>query len=399
MTIPAKNLTIGLIGPIETAAFKDILPPPLDKPYPQGLGGSPVNLMARELHQRGYNLILYSLDRDVNTEMTIKGERLTIHYGPYTRKRARNFFANEIKWLKQAILKHPSDILHAHWTYEFALAAQATGLPHLVTAHDAPFKIIRLDHSPYRIVRTLMACKAIWKTRYLSVVSPHVADHLQNLMFYRRPTRVITNGLPESSFNRIRSVKPDFAPPTFTTILVGWSVLKNAKAAIQAFALVRQHQPYCRLLMFGTDHGPGEAAEQWAKSQGLQEGIEFIGQLPYEQLMQRVCNETDIIVHPALEESQGMALIESMAMGIPVIGGQNSGAVPWTLNNGKAGMLVDITQPKQIAEAMLHLASDCDERQRLGQAGLAHAKQHFHIRVITDGYLQAYQDILMDNWT
>jgi len=48
---------------------------------------------------------------------------------------------------------------------------------------------------------------------------------------------------------------------------------------------------------------------------------------------------------------------------------------------------------------MRHLASDCNERQRLGQAGLAHAKQHFHIRVITDGYLQAYQDILMDNWT
>jgi len=390
--------TIGLMGGIETAAFQDILPPPGKHPYPKGLGGSPVNLMARELHQRGYNLILYTLDSSVDTEMTIKGERLTIHFGPYRPKRARDFFAAEIKVLTQAVLKYPPDILHAHWTYEFALAAQATGLPHLVTAHDAPFNILKLNFIPYRIARTLMACKVIWKAQYLSVVSPYVADHLKKLMFYRRSTRVITNGLPESTFNRVRPAKPNNAPPTFATILVGWSGRKNGEVAIQAFSLIRKTRPDCRLIMFGSGHGINEEAELWAKNQGLQEAIEFVGQLPYEQLMQRICNEVDIVVHPALEESQGMALIEPMAMGIPVIGGQNSGAVPWTLANGKAGMLVDITQPEQIAKAMLQLANDKNERQRLGQVGLAHVKKHFHISVVTDAYLKAYQDILEGNW-
>ncbi len=386
------------MGPIETAAFQDLLPPPGDQPYPKGLGGVPVNLLARELHQRGYNVILFSLDVSVDTEVTIKGERLTIHFGPFRTKRARDFFSQEIKWLTQTVLKNPPDFLHAHWTYEYALAAQATGLPHLVTAHDAPFNILKLNFIPYRIARTLMACKAIWKARYLSVVSPYVADHLKKWMCYRRPTRVITNGLPESTFNRIRPIKPSDAPLTFATILVGWSGRKNGEAAIQAFALLHKTRPDCRLLMFGGGHGVDEPAEQWTKNQGLQEGIEFVGQLPYEQLMQRLCNEVDIVVHPALEESQGMAMIEPMAMGIPVIGGQSSGAVSWTLDNGKAGILVDITQPEQIASAMLQLANDSDERQRIGQAGLAHAKERFHIRVITDAYLQAYQDILAENW-
>lgn len=387
------------MGPIETASFKDILPPPGNQPYPKGLGGSPVNLMARELHLRGYNLILFSLDPSVDTEITIKSERLTIHFGPYRPKHARDFFAVEIKWLTQAVLKQPPDILHAHWTNEFALAAQATGLPHLVTAHDAPFNILRLNFIPYRIACTLMSCKAIWNARYLSVVSPYVADHLKKFMFYRRPTRVISNGMPESIFNRIRTAKPADAPLTFATILVGWSGLKNGEAAIQAFALLHNTLPDCRLIMFGAGHGANEPAEQWAKTQGLQEGIEFVGQLPYEQLIQRLSDEVDIIIHPSLEESQGMALIEPMAMGIPVIAGQDSGAVPWTVDNGKAGILVDITQPKQIANAMLKLANDSTERQRIGQAGLMNAKKRFHIRVVTDAYLQAYQDILQENWT
>jgi len=398
MKKPAPQMTIGLMGPIETAAFQDMLPPAGDKPYPKGLGGSPVNLMARELLRRGYNVILYSLDRDVDTEVNIIGDQLSIYFGPYRRRRALDFFAKEVKWLAQAVLNNPPDFLHAHWTYEFALGAQATGLPHLVTAHDAPFNIVRLDFSPYRIIRTLMACKAIWKARYLSVVSPFVADHLKRLMFYRRPTRVITNGMPDANFNRVRPTKPADAPITFATILVGWSGLKNGLAAIQAFAKLRNAQPNSKLIMFGSGHGVNEEAEQWATSQGIQDGIEFVGQLSYEQLMLRVCNEVDVVVHPALEESQGMALIESMAMGIPVIGGQNSGAVPWTLDNGKAGILVDITQPDQIANAMLELANNPEESQRLGQAGVSNAKQRFHISVITDAYLQAYQDILNGNW-
>lgn len=398
MTIPSNITTIGLLGGIETAAFQDLLPPSDSQPYPKGLGGSPVNLLARELHRRGYSLVIYTLDPSVEQQITLQGERLTIHFGPYRQKRARDFFAEEIRWLKNAVRQHPTDILHAHWTYEFALAAQATGLPVLVTAHDAPLNILRLNFIPYRIIRTLMACRAIWKSRYISVVSPYVADHLRNCLFYRRSTRVISNGLPDAIFNRVKPPRPANAPFTFATILVGWSGRKNGEAAIQAFAILRNSHPDCRLLMFGSGHGLEDPAYAWAKSLNLEHGIEFAGQLPYQDLMQRVCNEVDAVVHPALEESQGMALIEPMAMGIPVIGGKAAGAVPWTLDNGRAGLLVDVTRPEEIAAAMSQLITETAERQQLIEAGLAHVKKCFHISAVTDAYLQAYQDILEGTW-
>jgi glycosyltransferase involved in cell wall biosynthesis len=239
---------------------------------------------------------------------------------------------------------------------------------------------------------------AIWKTRHLSAVAPYVAEHLKKYLFFQRPIRIIPNGMPDAIFNRIKPKKPDGAVISYGTVLSGWSGLKNSEAAIQAFALVHKINPNTRLIMFGSGHGANEQAEQWSNAQGLQEGIEFIGHIPYGQLIENLCNEIDILVHPALEEAQPMSLIEAMAMGIPVIAGESSGGVPWTLDDGRAGILLDVTQPKKIAESMLKLAEDADERNRVGQTGLNLARQRFHISNVTDAYLQAYEDILEGNW-
>jgi glycosyltransferase involved in cell wall biosynthesis len=394
MIKPLKDCTIALVGPIETASFLEILHLPDEQPYPKGLGGSPVNLMALELHQRGYNLLLCSVDPSVEDEITLQGERLKIRFGNYRKRPARDFFAHESKWMTKALLQEQPDIVHAHWTYEFALAAMASELPYLVTAHDAPINVLKLNFIPYRIARTLMAYFAVWKAKHLSAVSPYVAEHLKKYLFYRKSITIIPNGMPDKVFNRIKTLKKEDPPITFATILVGWSGYKNGEAAIEAFSILLKNKPDCRLIMFGAGHGAGEAAEQWAKNRHISQGIEFAGQIAYEALTTRLANEVDILVHPALEEAQPMSLIESMAMGIPVIAGKNSGGVPWTLDNGNAGILVDVSKPEEIANAMLELASDTDKRKQIELAGLEQAKQKFHIRTVTDAYLNAYQTIL-----
>ncbi|MEI6269353.1 MAG: glycosyltransferase family 4 protein [Methylococcaceae bacterium] len=388
------DCTIALVGPIETTSFLDILHLPDNQPYPKGIGGSPVNLMALELHKRGYNLLLCSEDPTIDKEITLQGERLKIRFVPCRKRPARSFFAQESKWMTQVLIEEQPDIVHAHWTYEFALAAEASGLPYLITAHDAPLNILKLNFIPYRMARTLMAYVAVWKAKNLSAVSPYVAKHLKKYLFYRKPITIIPNGMPDKVFNRSRSLRQEDTPLTFATILVGWSGYKNGEAAIKAFSILYQKNQDCRLIMFGGGHGIGEEAEQWAKNLDIHHGIEFVGQIAYEELIARLSNDVDILVHPALEEAQPMSLIEAMAMGIPVIAGKYSGGVPWTLDNGKAGILVDVSNPEEIANAMLDLATDTDKRKQIGLAGLEQAKKNFHISVVTDAYLNAYQKIL-----
>ena len=388
------NTTLAMLGPIELAQFKDLLyPSSLEKSLPRGLGGSPVNLLSRELLRRGHRLLIASVSPDVRDEVILEGENLKICVGPDRPRHARDFFAAERAYLLKVLRREQPDIVHAQWTYEFALAAQASGLPHVITAHDAPINVLRLNFIPYRIARTLMAYRVLSRARRVVSVSPYVAKHLAQYMLYRGASEVISNGMPDSQFARRVSRHPEGRPITFATILVGWAGYKNGQVAIDAFARVRMTHPDAKLLMFGGGHGEGEDAQQWARAQGIVGGIEFVGQLPYARVMDRLVNEVDVLVHPALEEAQPMVLIEAMALGLPIIGGERSGGVPWTLDHGKAGILVDVTDAEALSKAMCRLAKSAEERLVWGQRGRVLAEQRFHIRVIADAYERIYDDL------
>lgn len=387
--------TLAMLGPIELAQFRDLLDPSrLPGKVPKGLGGSPVNLLSRELLRRGWRLLIGTVSPDIRDEIILEGENLKICVGPDRPKHARDFFAGERAYLLGVLRRERPDVVHAQWTYEFALAAQASGLPHVITAHDAPINILRLNFIPYRIARTLMAYRVLSRAKRVVSVSPYVAQHLSRYMFYRGSTEVIPNGMSDSLFAHRKAEPPVDRPLTFATILVGWGGRKNGQVGVEAFARLRQQHPAAKLIMFGAGHGPGEQGQLWARERGIDTGIEFVGQIPYARVMDRLAAEVDVLVHPALEESFGMTFIEAMAMNLPTIGGQNSGAVPWVLDHGRAGMLVDVTDPEAVAAAMIRLANDADERRELGKRGRNFAESKFNIRVVADAYENIYSDLL-----
>ena len=115
-----------------------------------------------------------------------------------------------------------------------------------------------------------------------------------------------------------------------------------------------------------------------------------MGWMPYTECLRTLAKEIDVLVHPSLEESHGMAVTEAMAIGLPVIGGKYSGAIPWTLGDGKAGMLVDVRSPHAIADGMRVMAQDADLRNRLALAGRDLARSQFHI----DSSVSCYEAVL-----
>lgn len=389
------SFILGMLGPICIADFRDFLHPGVWRDdLPKGLGGTPVNILSRELLKRGQRLIIFTLDPTVQDEIVLDGENLRICIGHFRpTKRARDFFSAERKYLLRAIRREQPDILHAHWTYEWALAAQASGLPHVITAHDAPINILRHNLIPYRFVRTLMAYRVLSRAKRVISVSPYVAKHLRRFVLYRGKDEVIPNGLPEQMFKRAVSARNSTLSVTYATILNGWGGLKNGQVAIKSFAQIHQNRPKDRLIMFGAGHGTGEAAEHWARERGVADGIVFVGQLSYEQLIDRLAQEVDVLVHSSLEESHGMVLIEAMALGIPVIGGDASGAVPWTLDNGRTGILVDVTSATELASAMVRLANAPEERMAFSKSAKDSVRQRFHIQTVADAYECVYKDL------
>ena len=388
------SATLGMLGPIESAQFRDVLHPgSWSEDLPKGTGGSPVNLLSRELLGRGRRLLIAALDPEVaeNDEVILEGPGLKICFGPFRPNRAHDFFAAERAFLLRVLRRERPDVVHAQWTYEYALAAQASGIPHVITAHDAPLNVLRRSFIPYRIARTLMAYRVVPRAKRVVSVSPYVAKHLSRFMFYRGPQQVIPNGMPETTFGLRRRDRPS-GPVTFASVLQGWGRFKNGQVALEAFAEVRRAHPEARLIMFGAGHGEGEDAERWATERGLTGGVQFAGEQPYHELMSMLAGDVDVLVHPALEESQGMVLLESMALGVPTIAGADSGGTRWTLDDGRAGILVDVTEPKAVAGAMTRLV-DSDERAMWAERGLELARRRFHIRSVADAYEEVYASL------
>ncbi len=363
---------------------------------PKGYEFPPMITLVEEYLRRGHQVSVFTTDSTTQKARAFRGGRLTIHVvpsRPRARHRVKDFFGAERAGLTAAMKNDPCDVIHAHWTYEFALAAIAGGFPHVVTAHDAPLRIVRF-HSDrlYRSIRFFMALAVARKARCLTAVSPYVAEHFRKVLFYRRAIEVIPNGLPDHQFQlgsqrrRVRDERLIFA-----TVLTGWGNLKNGTTALRAFEQVRRELPDARLLMFGRGHGKDEAAAQWARARGLDEGVEFMGSVAHPLLLQRLASEVDIFVHPSLEEAQPLSVSEAMALGLPVIGGSRSGGVPYTLEGGKGGLLVDVGDRKCLAQAMLQLARTPELSASLGRAAQESAQRRFHIEQVASAYEELYE--------
>jgi glycosyltransferase involved in cell wall biosynthesis len=86
-----------------------------------------------------------------------------------------------------------------------------------------------------------------------------------------------------------------------------------------------------------------------------------------------------------------MTLIEAGALGVPVIAGRDSGAVPWVV--GAHGLLVDVRSPEALARAMLDLGQDEPQRRDLAAAAARAVRDRFDIGRITDRYEEIFADL------
>jgi glycosyltransferase involved in cell wall biosynthesis len=267
--------------------------------------------------------------------------------------RAVDAFRFERKQVSRQIALAQPDIVHVHWSYEFALAALDQPIPHLITCHDSPAAVLRFNRNAYRAVRYLMARRVFQRGRCFTTVSDYMAETLTPCIGHR-PV-VIPNPIAESSM-RCGLDRPSPNGLRVALIANGWASHKNTTTALRGFAIWRESQPDAELWLYGVDHGPGEVAQRWATDHGLTRGVNFVGRLPHEVLMTRL-GEADVLLHTALEESFGVVLVEALALGLPVVGGLHSGAVPWVLAGDSLGkspcaVLIDVTSAQAVAEGL-----------------------------------------------
>lgn len=400
-------MRIALIGPFSGPSLASALGFPA--PLPAGYPGAPLmTALAKTLVERGHRVAAISTDyytpvEDLEPFRLFRGAGIDVYYCPQRprsfrgtggrRGRALDFFAFERACLQQAIEHFAPDMVHAHWAYEFAWAALDSGFPTLVTAHDSPLQVLRYSPEPYRLARYFMARRVLRRCRHLTAVSPDLARDLRTLT--PAPIVVVPNPLSGPIVEAPPCTPQAFDSKTLVMVLNGWIRLKNGARALRAFALARRRDPGLRLVCLGADYETGGAAHRWAEAQGLAEGVRFQGPVAQAELVQHLRGSLALL-HPSLLEACSMAIAEAMAVGLPVIAGARTSGVAWQLDDGRAGILVDVRDPSSMAEAMVNVGADATRWQALSATAYARARQLFSADQVVSRYLALYGEVLQE---
>lgn len=210
--------------------------------------------------------------------------------------------------------------------------------------------------------------------------------------YWGKSSEIIANPIEDRFFNI--EYKADFADErlVFTSISISQpdDKRKNIITLLKAFKKFRAGNKNASLNLIGqgfTKDNP--VLVQW-KNEGLLEGVELMGAKSHDEVLD-ILSKTHLMIHPSLEETFGNTLIESMAVGCPVLGGDKSGAVPWVLDNGNAGYLCDVTSIVSMADAIEQITSDRNRMKSKSRHAKDYCFNNFSSRNIMKQYVALFK--------
>lgn len=165
---------------------------------------------------------------------------------------------------------------------------------------------------------------------------------------------------------------------------------KGLDTLLEAWAtVVRRAQPEARLTLVG--EGPERLSlETRIRHFGLQDAVEFAGRLDDPVARMREC---DLFVLPSREEGMSIALLEAMALGIPVV----ASAIPGNrrlIQDFKHGRLAAADDPEAFGRAILDQWSNFDRAIHMGRTARSRVAQEFSIAAVARAHLDLFQSLL-----
>jgi glycosyltransferase involved in cell wall biosynthesis len=165
--------------------------------------------------------------------------------------------------------------------------------------------------------------------------------------------------------------------------------VKGLEYLLRAISLVRAEIPQVRLQIAGS--GPLQSRLEFeVRELGLGGHVDFLGWQPS---LKHCFNTWDIFALPSVEEAFGMAALEAMASGLPLVA-TNVGGIPELVVHGSTGWLVPPRDPPSMAARLTQLLRSQEERHRMGAAARERARSHFSCRRMVNSITSLYDSLI-----
>lgn len=160
--------------------------------------------------------------------------------------------------------------------------------------------------------------------------------------------------------------------------------LKDHQTALRTIDRVRRTVPGVRLLLAG-DGDQRPAIEQSVRSLGLQRNVHLAGTRGD---VADLLAAADVFLLTSISEGIPLTVIEAMAAGVPVVS-TAVGGIPEMIRSGESGWLAKVGDDAGLAEALIRVHQNPDQRQSV----IREAEQVARIRFSLDVMLQNYSDV------
>ncbi|MFT9076033.1 glycosyltransferase [Ethanoligenens sp.] len=320
---------------------------------------------ANALAERGHSVRLFSLFRHAAKAGSIS-PAVSVYYlsGGYLRA---------LPAFRDGLSAFAPDVLNVHYATGYGTLARRSGFaPVLLSVWGSDVYDFPCQSPIHRhiVVRNLRAATAIAST------SERMAARVRALCPHLPPLYITPFGVDTRVFAPVPQARE--TGEVVIGIVKALEPKYGVDILLRAFARVTAQIPggIVRLKIYGGG-SQRRALEQLAKRLGIAPHVGFYGPVPHERVPE-VLHGLDIFCAPSVSDSEsfGVAAVEALACGIPVVAGAVDGFQE-VLRDRQTGFLVPPRDVGALSEAMMHLVGDPVLRQRMGSAGRADVQARF----------------------
>ncbi len=294
----------------------------------------------------------------------------------------------------EVVLREGLEILHVHYAIPHATTAYLAremlrgeqALKVITTLHGTDITLVGQESSFYGITKF-----SIEQSDEVTAVSAYLRDETYRAFgCVSCDVRVIPN------FVNLGEYRPGEAGTRTSLAAEGSKVIthvsnfrevKRVKDVVRVFARIRRAMP-ATLVMVGD--GPDRVdAENEARELGVTADVRFLGRL---DSVASLLQATDLFLLPSQTESFGLAALEAMACGAPVVASR-AGGIPEVVDDGVTGILEPVGSVEAMGRRAVELLRDPRRYTAMREAAVGKAREFSADRIVPM-YEQLYDEVL-----
>jgi len=288
------------------------------------------------------------------------------------------------------------DLLHVHYAIPHAISAflakqivKNKKLKVTTTLHGTDITLVGLEPSFLPLVKF-----SIEQSDGVTAVSRFLKEKTLTNYYIEKEIDIIPNFVDTEIFKKVSiddcSFKKRIAPNN-EKILVHTSnfrVVKRVNDVIKIFNSVQKEIP-SKLLLVGD--GPDRfECERLVRELNLTDNVKFLGK---QDGLVEILSSSDLFLIPSQSESFGLAALEAMACGLPVIS-SSVGGLPELVKHNECGFISEIGDTDRMAKYSLDLLTNEKKYEVFSQNARSRAVSKFDKSIIVPMYEEHYKNIL-----